>query len=127
MSATRSGQVPRKWTFRLLTLALLFTPIAGCKTLGMRPEPFTTEQIVEMSRAKVPAEEIIRKIRESRTVYPLHAGDVKRLLDEGVDERVVDEMLQTRLREMRDYYGYPYYYPPPYYGPRIGFGYAFHP
>jgi hypothetical protein len=55
-----------------------------------RREPFTTAQIVQKSKEKVPAEEIIHKIRLSHTVYSPTSLDMKRLLDEGVDPKVVD-------------------------------------
>ena len=112
---------------QMLLGGLLFAALSsGCRTYEYRPEPLTTAQIISMSAEKRPVEEIISKIRESRTVYILHARDVKDLLEKGVDEQVVDEMLETRLRDERAwrrsyYYGYPYYY----YGPSIGFGYHF--
>jgi hypothetical protein len=117
---------PRKILILLGGLALAGVS-SGCRTYQYRPEPLTTAQVIALSAEKRPVEEIIQRIRESRTVYLLHARDVKDLLDKGVDERVVDEMLETRLRDERAwrryYYGYPYYY----YGPSIGFGYRFYP
>src|SRR5262245_41556108 len=87
---------------------------AGCKTYPYHREPVTTAQILQWSQAKVTPEEIIQRIRDSRTVYIVHARDVKDLLEKGVDERVVDEMLRTRIREAEDYWRYYYYYPYPY-------------
>ena len=108
----------------VMGLGLLSGGPAGCAGAQYRREPFTTAQIVQMSKEKVPAEEIIRKIRLSHTVYPLTSLDVKSLLDEGVDPKVVDEMMHTRIREAVEncgsYYPHPYY---PYsYGPYYGFG-----
>ncbi len=98
----------------------------GCRSFAYRREPLSTASIIEMSREKVPPDEIIQKIRDSRTVYVLHARDVKELLDKGVDERVIDEMLQTPIREARynSYYCSPYYPYPYYYGPYFGIGYG---
>ena len=56
-------------------------------------------------------------MKESRTVYQLKAVDVRDLLEKGVDERVVDEMLETRIRDLEDRYRYRYYYYPYYYYP----------
>jgi hypothetical protein len=109
-------------------LAIAAGLFSGCQSPQYRPEPLTTAQIITLSAEKRPVEEIIQRIRESRTVYLLHARDVKDLLDRGVDERVVDEMLETRVRDAWHryyYYGYPYpYY---YYGPAIGFSYRIYP
>ncbi len=121
---TRSS---RRSTGALVLAALGFAGIlsAGCQSSEMRREPVSTDQVLQMVSQGRPPEEIIRKIRESRTVYFLHARDVKELLDRGVPESVIDEMLQTRVREAElssPYYG-PYYYPY-YYGPHVGIGYG---
>ena len=112
---------------RCLAPALFAALLAlGCQHVEYRPEPFTTEQILQETRQQVPADDIIRRIRESRTVYPIRARDVKSLLEQGVDERVVDEMMQTPVREAEyyswkyPYYPYSYYYYPYYYS-HIGF------
>ncbi len=108
-------------------LAVLGTS-SGCVP-PLRREPLTADQILQMTKDKAPPDLIIQKIRDSRTVYVLHAEDVKALLDKGIDPKVVDEMLETRVREAEYncgyYYPYPYYPYPYYYGPYFGIGYRF--
>ncbi len=112
----------RTWFAAAIGLGLLAFGATGCTSAQYRREPFTTAQIIQMSKEKVPADEIIHRIRLSHTVYPLTAIDVKNLLDQGVDPKVVDEMMQTRVREAEQncatYYPYPYspYDDGPYYG-----------
>jgi hypothetical protein len=120
-----SARPSLRWGAALGSLLLAAFLAAGCRTYPLRYNPLTIAEVLQMSVEKRPPDEIIQRIRESHTVYVLHARDVKDLLEKGVDERVVDEMLQTRLREIeqnaRYYYGYPYPY---YYGPYFGFGYG---
>ena len=110
---------------RSLALAVL---IGGCTYQIRQPEPFTTEQIIQLTREGKPPEFIIEKIRTSGTVYRMTAQDVVELDKQGVDRKVIDEMLDTERRaiERRAYHDYwyppyPYYYPYPgpfyYHGP----------
>lgn len=109
--------------FRYAALLAFLALTSGCQTYVVRREPLTTGQVIQMSAERLPPEEIIRRIRESRTVYILRARDVKDLLEKGVDERVVDEMLDSRLRDVERYYRYSHPY---YYGPAVGVGYGIH-
>ena len=118
-------EIDRAPFFRLCTLLVLALVPPGCRTYVVRPEPLTTVEIIELSRENRTPEEIIQTMKESRTVYQLKAVDVRDLLEKGVDERVVDEMLETRIRDLEDryryrYYPYPYYYRYPYYHPAHG-------
>ncbi len=74
--------------------------LTGCTTMGSAPvvpQPVTVEQVVAMSRAGTPADEIIRTMRNSRTVYRLDASQLADLRDEGVSNRVIDYMQHTYL------------------------------
>jgi hypothetical protein len=109
---------------RILPIALL--PLAGGCQYEIHevppPEPFTEMEIIRLSKEGVPPNDIIAKIRDSRTVYILDAKDVVRLHETGVDDKVIDYMLATqrwaienRARlERSTWYG-PYWgpYPPP--------------
>lgn len=76
--------------------------VSGCATLGIsRPKPVSVAQIVEMSKAGVPAQEIIREMRNSRTVYRLKASQLARLKEQGVPDAVIDYMQQTYLDAVR--------------------------
>ncbi|MEJ2368796.1 MAG: hypothetical protein P8Z49_10730 [Acidobacteriota bacterium] len=100
--------------------------LAGCAGMNEPrptvPGPVTVAQIVKMSKDGVPAQQIIDKMRRSRTVYRLKASELAKLKQEGVPDAVIDYMQQTYLdatrREERNryhwsylgYWGYPYPY-----------------
>ena len=98
----------------------------GCAQYGPRPDPISTEQVVSLSTQGAKPEVIITQIKESGTVYSLRAKDIKSLLDQGVDDRVVDYMLETRVRDVERQYRNYYYYPHPYPYYNIHWGYGFH-
>jgi hypothetical protein len=89
----------------------------------------TVAEIIRMSKEGVPPEEIIQKMRESRTIYVgMDAADVVKLHENGVDDKVINYMLETEKwdRERRAYYNARYYWGP-YWHPywphaHVGFG-----
>lgn len=89
----------------------------GCQSGAESLPAVTREQIVALTREGKPVEEIVHEIRRSRTIYDLKAVEVKELLDGGVDERVVDYMMETRIWDLEERYRRMYYYP----YPRLGF------
>lgn len=54
-----------------------------------------------MSKDGVPAEEIIRQLRETRAVYALTGSQLARLHDEGVPEAVLDHLQQAYVDSVR--------------------------
>ena len=91
-------------------LTFLFT---SCHYPYVRePEPFTETEIIRMTKEGKPAEEIIQKIQESRTIYIMDAKDVIKLHENGVDDRVIDFMLETQKldieRRASSYHHYHY-------------------
>jgi hypothetical protein len=105
--------VPKKPPHLSLSLACAWA-LTSCSVYQIPPrEPLTTEQIVQLTREGQPPEVIIDKIRASGTVYIMSADDVVKLNEQGVDKKVIDEMLQTEKRDLqrRAYYHYPYWYP----------------
>ena len=107
---------------KLGLLLLLMALFAGCASTRMaRPEPPTLDEIVAMSNAGTPAEEIIKKLKESRAYYPLTAAEITSLHDRGVPDSVLDHMYKVYLREVREdeaqqayhrggWYVHPYFY-----------------
>jgi hypothetical protein len=92
-------------------LCLLF--LSGCHTYVVRPlNPLTTEEILKLSKDGVPADQIIQKIVESHTAYVMDARDVIQLHEAGVDEKVINFMMETerRAREEQAYYHHEHYY-----------------
>ena len=101
---------------RLLVPGLLLPVLTvGCFMVEYRPppEPLTPDEIIAMSKEGTPPEEIIRAVRESRTIYRMDAKDVVNLSKQGVDESVIDYMMETERRKLeRDrYYHGPYWDP----------------
>jgi hypothetical protein len=65
------------------------------------PQPVTVEQIVAMSKQGVSPDEIISRMRASRTVYRLSASELAKLRDQGVPDKVIDYMQHTYLAAVR--------------------------
>jgi hypothetical protein len=112
-------------------LLLIAFGLAGCCCQEIRaPDPVTELDIIRWTREGVAPETIIQRIRDSRTVYIMDAKDVLDLHEKGVDNKVIDYMLQTQREDAerrawhyRSHYYDPYWGPPypPYY-----FGWGWH-
>jgi hypothetical protein len=77
--------------------------LESCATMGItQPEPVTVPQIIQMSKAGVPAQEIVKKMRRSGTVYRLKASQLAQLKEEGVPDSVIDYMQETYLDAVRN-------------------------
>lgn len=74
--------------------------LAGCAGMERRPPP-SLEQIVEMSQAGKPAEEIIRELQDTRAVYPLTGSQIARLHDQGVPDTVLDYLQNAYAESIR--------------------------
>jgi hypothetical protein len=106
---------------------LVALSLAGCATnrVATLPMPPTVAEIVQMSRDKVPAADIVQRMRETRGVYRLPASELAKLRDQGVADAVIDYMQHTQIEAAKaevprviyhGYYGYPFGYPYPYSG-----------
>ena len=76
------------------------TLVSGCAGLQRRPPP-TLEQIVQMSKDGVPADEIIKELRETRAVYPLSGAQLAKLHEQGVADPVLDYLQQAYVDAIR--------------------------
>lgn len=87
-----------------VVIVLLLIGVAGCAggLLGPGPPPLSVSEVVEMSQAGIPAEEIILKMQESGTVYRLSASELVRLHEQGVPDEVLDYMQETYLESVRE-------------------------
>jgi hypothetical protein len=109
-------------TLKLGLIVLLVAFVTGCASTRLaRPQPPTLDEIVAMSKAGTPAEDIINKLKESRAYYPLTASEIASLHDRGVPDAVLDYIHQVHLREIREdeaarayhrngWYFHPYFY-----------------
>ena len=111
----RNGAI-RQW----LLAGALALGVAGCVSAPPLPPAPTVDEIVQMSKDGLTPDDIIRRLDESRALYPLKASELARLHEQGVPDEVIDHMQQTlieaeRAREaMRErdrmwMYGYPMY------------------
>ncbi len=103
----------------LLGSLLMAAMLAGCATTPAQ-KPLTIEEVVVMTKANTPPEEIVRKMKETGTIYLVSATELIKLNKEGVDTKVLDYMQQTavdqaRREERTRGYGPWYPYPYPYY------------
>lgn len=86
----------------VLVTAAIVVSFAGCATFDQpRPEPVTVPQIIAMAKKGMPAQDIIAKMKASRTVYRLKATRLARLEKEGVPGKVIDYMQKTYIEAVR--------------------------
>jgi hypothetical protein len=88
-------------TFARPVLVLLLAALLGaCAGMQRRPPP-SLDQVVEMSKAGKPAEEIIRELQETRAVYPLTGSQIAKLHEQGVPDTVLDYMQNAYMDRVR--------------------------
>lgn len=81
-------------------LAMALAVLGGCSGMQRRPPP-SLEQIVEMSNAGKPPEEIVRELQETRAVYALTGSQIARLHEQGVPDQVLDYMQNAYMDRVR--------------------------
>lgn len=72
--------------------------VVGCTTPRTRLPALTQADVISLVKAGEPDELIIRRIDASGTVFNLSADDVVFLRKEGVSDRVVTYMMETKVR-----------------------------
>jgi hypothetical protein len=77
--------------------------LGGCATLGFgqNKPPVLVSEVVRMSEEGIPPETIVKKMRDSQSVYPLSAAQLAQLHDQGVQDQVINYMQQTHLDAVR--------------------------
>lgn len=85
---------------RNVAALFLIAVLGGCAGMERRPPP-SLEQVVEMSQAGKPAEEIIRELQDTRAVYPLTGSQIARLHDQGVADTVLDYLQNAYAERIR--------------------------
>lgn len=85
-----------------LALAVSLLLPAGCATTRTTQfKTVTVEEILQMSKDRVPDDQIIKKIAESGTVYRLSASQLADLRQAGLSDQVINYMQMTYLDAVR--------------------------
>ena len=126
--------MPTRFSLLLVLLAMSF--LTGCATLNQRDrnmlgqhqvspdlydrmlhkEPLALSDIIELTRKQLPPRFLIDYLDSTRAVYHLTRSDVLRLKKAGVNQDVIDYLLDTTPM----YAPQPYYYYSPVYDPWPG-------
>jgi hypothetical protein len=77
--------------------------LGGCASMGFEQTKtlVMVSEVILMSNEGFPAETIVKKMRDSKTVYRLTAAQLARLHDQGVADPVINHMQQTCLEAVR--------------------------
>ncbi len=90
-------------TLELALIVAIIALVSGCASTRLaRPVPPTLDEIVAMSKAGTTADEIIKKLKETRAYYPLTASEIAKLSSQGVPDSVLDYIHEVHLREVRE-------------------------
>ena len=85
-----------------LALLVCATLLSGCSTFGFKPrDPVTIAQVIQMNNDGVPADSIVKTMRDSDTVYRLTAAQLAELHDMGLPDQVLNYMQQTYIEAER--------------------------
>jgi hypothetical protein len=85
-----------------LALLVCATLLSGCSTFGFKPpDPVTISQVIQMNKDGVPADSIIKAMRDSDTVYHLTAAQLAELHDMGLPDQVLNYMQRTYIEAER--------------------------
>lgn len=108
---------------KALCALVLLGVLSGCAAFPSRPPPLTLEQVVTLAKGGTSSEDIIKQLRESRTVLALSGSQYAKLQQDGVPDDVLDYIQRTyvtavefdaRARYQSMYWGWGPMYPYPY-------------
>jgi len=83
---------------RFLALACV-SALAACAVLQTRP-PMPISEVVTLSNSAASPEQVITRVRESRTTYALRGSDFAKLAGLGVPDPVLDELQQSLANDV---------------------------
>jgi hypothetical protein len=99
------ARLKKTWRRRMsLSMVLAGSALlTGSAALGVdqSKQPVMVSEVIRMSKENVPAETIVKKMRDSRAVYRLNAAQLAKLHDEGVADLVLNHMQETYLNAVR--------------------------
>jgi len=98
---------------------LAVAAFGGCSLLStVNERALTVDDVVEMACADVGSDVIRRQIEATRSRFELTAQDIIRLKKAGVEDSVLEAMIDTE--NMPDYFSWEFGYDPYEYGQRFG-------
>ncbi len=115
----------------ILALTLAILVILGCSSLvTVNEEAIKIEDIINMTKVGVESDVIRHQIKVTRSMFELDTNQIIRLKEEGVDNKVIKSMIETKSEP--EYYDHEYGYSPLYsrfnfYDPRYPGGYPYYP
>jgi hypothetical protein len=83
----------------LIVVVACLAGFNACTALALT-QPLAIAEAVEMSRSGTPPEEVIRRIRDSKTTYALRGSDFGKLKAVGVSDRVLDYLQQSFVNDV---------------------------
>ena len=75
--------------------------LGGCAGFEQTKPPVMVSEVILMSQEGVPAETIVTKMRDSKTVYRLTAAELAYLHDQGIVDPVINYMQESYLEAVR--------------------------
>lgn len=98
-----------------LLIALLFAlTLAGCATLGQPVKTYSADEIIDLTKAGRPANEIIGALEDGRGSYAFKASELARMGQAGVPAEVLDYLQARMIADVRRderWRNDPYFYP----------------
>ena len=105
----------RIYTAVFLAVSLIVLVLTGCSSfIQINERAMLVEDIINMTEAGVGKDVIIRQIEVTRSRFELDADQIVMLKKAGVDDEVIEAMIETEAYP--DYYNWEYGYSPYEYG-----------
>lgn len=93
-----------------LSVGLILFLMAGCSTMFTNPRAVSIEDVIYLSRHQLGADVIMKHIETTHSRFELTTEDIVRLKDGGVDEEVIEFMVERSTPEPP--FAYEYRLPP---------------
>lgn len=112
----------------IITIGFIILMITGCSVfVTVNERAMTIDDIINLTKAEANSDIIIRQMEATNSRFELEADDIVRLKNEGVEDDIIEYMIETDFTPEAFsweygyrpydywYYHYDYYYQPIYY------------
>jgi len=97
----------------LVIVGVVMFTLAGCAAfMVVNERAMTVDDVISLSKAKLGSDVIIRQIEVTRSKFRLTPTDLVRLKNEGVDDDVIESMIETETIPEGYGWGYGFGYTP---------------